>query len=122
MDGESIEFSERELQSDDYRLLSLYYKQQQKIPTVKETVLANLRELDEASECVFRKDILVCFFEGEDVSKEIAYERMQKIFTKYGLQFKAKTCVLVEFGVEFKEYKDNKTKTLHLSINKIPQN
>ena len=116
--GEDIVFTERELKSEDYRLLSLYYKQQQKIATTKETVLVNLRELDETSECEFRKDILECFTEGEDLTKEIACERMQEVFTKYDLHFKAKTCVLTEFGIEFKEYKaDN---ILHLTILHIP--
>lgn len=46
---------------------------------------------------------------------------MQNVFTKYGLQFKAKTCVLTEFGVDFTEYKDDKTKILHITINKKPQ-
>ena len=118
VEGEDVEFTERELQSEDYRLLSLYYKQQQKVATTKETVLVNLRELDEACECEFKKDILACFDEGEDLTKELAYERMQKIFTKYGLNFKAKTCVLTEFGVEFKEYKEDKI--LHLTILHIP--
>lgn len=118
VDGEDIEFSERELNSEDYRLLRLYYKQQQKIATTKETVLVNLRELDETSECEFRKDILACFTEGEDLTKEIACERMQEVFTKYDLHFKAKTCVLTEFGIEFKEYKADKI--LHLTILHIP--
>jgi len=122
VNGEDIVFTEREMQSEDYRLLMLYYKQQQKIAKIKETVLENLRQLDDASECEFRKDILACFNEGEITTKENACERMQNVFTKYGLYFKARTCVLTEFGVEFKEYKDNKTKTLHLSINTIPQN
>ena len=116
--GEDIVFTERELKSEDYRLLSLYYKQQQKIATTKETVLVNLRELDETSECEFRKDILECFTEGEDLTKEIACERMQEVFTKYDLHFKAKTCVLTEFGIEFKEYKADKI--LHLTILHIP--
>ena len=119
VEGEKIEFSERELKSEDYRLLSLYYKQQQKIATTKDTVLVNLRELDNECECDFKKDILACFVEGEDLTKELAIERMQKIFTKYGLKFKAKTCVLIEFGVEFKEYKLDKI--LHLTITHIPQ-
>ena len=119
VEGEEVEFTERELQSEDYRLLSLYYKQQQKIATTKDTVLVNLRELDEVCECEFKKDILACFVEGEDLAKELAYERMQKVFTKYGLNFKAKTCVLTEFGVEFKEYKSDKI--LHLTITHIPQ-
>ena len=119
VNGEIIEFTERELQSEDYRLLNLYYKQQQKIATTKETVLCNLRDLDEISECEFKKDILGCFTEGENVTKEEAYERMQNVFTKYGLQFKAKTCVLTELGVEFDEYK---LKGIHhLSIIKIPE-
>ena len=119
VDGEDIEFTERELQSEDYRLLSLYYIQQQKIPTTKVTVLENLRQLDETSECEFRKDILACFTEDENVSKEMAYERMQKVFTKYGLQFKAKTCVLTEYGVDFEEYK---VKGIHhLTIKHLPQ-
>lgn len=122
VEGEDIEFTERELQSEDYRLLTLYYKQQQKIARTKETVLSNLRDLNEASESEFEKDILACFTEGEDLSKEFACEKMQNVFTKYGLQFKAKTCVLTEFGVDFKEYKDNETKILHITINKIPQN
>lgn len=122
IDGEVIEFTEREMQSEDYRVLCLYYKQQQKIAKIKETVLDNLRQLDDASECEFRKEILDCFNEGEILTKEDACNRMQNVFTKFGLFFKAKTCVLTEFGVEFKEYKDNKTKTLHLSINKLPQN
>lgn len=121
VNGEKVDFTERELQSDDYRLLCLYYSQQQKIPVVKETVLANLRQLDEARECAFRREILACFSEGDIITKEKACERMQIVFSKYGLQFKAKTTVLTEFGVEFKEYKDNKTKTLHLTINKVPQ-
>jgi DNA polymerase-3 subunit epsilon len=118
VEGEEVEFTERELQSEDYRLLSLYYKQQQKVATTKDTVLVNLRELDEACECEFKKDILACFDEGEDLTKELAYERMQKVFTKYGLNFKAKTCVLSEFGVEFKEYKTDKV--LHLTILHLP--
>ena len=119
VDGGDVEFTERELQSEDYRLLSLYYKQHQKIATTKDTVLVNLRELNEACECEFKKDILACFVEGEDLTKEIACDRMQKVFTKYGLNFKAKTCVLTEFGVEFKEYKSDKI--LHLTITHIPQ-
>ena len=119
VNGESIEFNERELQSEDYRLLSLYYKQQQKVATTKETVLSNLRELDESSESEFQKDILACFTEGENISKEESYERMQDVFTKYGLLFKAKTCVLTELGVVFEEYK---VKGIHyLSIIKIPK-
>ena len=119
IDGESIEFSEREKQSEDYRLLCLYYKQQQKIAKIKETVLDNLRQLDNESECEFRKDILGCFSEGEILTKENACERMQKVFSKYGLLFKAKTCVLTEFGVEFDEYKLDKI--LHLTIKTLPQ-
>lgn len=122
IDGELIEFTEQEMQSEDYRLLMLYYKQQQKIAKIKETVLENLRQLDDARECEFKKDILACFNEGDILTKEDARNRMQNVFTKYGLLFKAKTCVLTEFGVEFKEYKDNKTKLLHLTINSIPQN
>ena len=117
--GEDVEFTERELQSEDYRLLSLYYKQQQKVATTKETILVNLRELDDECEYNFRKDILGCFIEGEDLTKELAYERMQKVFTKYGLSFKAKTCVLTELGVKFKEYKSDKI--LHLTITHMPQ-
>lgn len=119
MEGEEIEFSERELQSEDYRLLSLYYKQQQKIATTKDTVLCNLRQLDEDSEYTFRKDVLACFVEGEDVSKEDAYDRIQNVFKKYGLQFKAKTCVLTEFGVQFEEY--NIKGIHHLIIKQLPQ-
>ena len=119
VEGEEIEFSERELQSEDYRLLSLYYKQQQKIATTKDTVLCNLRQLDEDSEYTFRKDVLACFVEGEDVSKEDAYDRIQNVFKKYGLQFKAKTCVLTEFGVQFEEY--NIKGIHHLIIKQIPQ-
>ena len=119
VEGESVEFTERELQSEDYRLLSLYYRQQQKVPLIKETVLANLRELDESSECEFRKDILTCFKEDEVLTKENACERLQIVFSKYGLLFKAKTCVLTEFGVEFEEYKLEKV--LHLTIKKMPQ-
>lgn len=119
VDGENIEFTEREKQSEDYRLLSLYYKQQQKVASTKDTVLVNLRELDDACECEFKKDILACFVEGEELTKELAYERMQNVFTKYNLHFKAKTCVLTEFGVEYKEYKVDKI--LHLTILQIPQ-
>lgn len=118
--GEGVEFTERELQSEDYRLLSLYYKQQQKVATTKDTVLVNLRELDDASECEFKKDILACFVEGEDLTKEFACERMQKVFTKFGIHFRAKTCVLKEFGIDYKEYKAT-DKMLHLTIIKIPQ-
>lgn len=118
--GEDIEFTERELQSEDYRLLSLYYKQQQKVATTKETVLVNLRELDDACECEFKKDILACFVEGEDLTKEFACDRMQKVFTKYGLHIRAKTCVLKEFGIDYKEYKAA-DKMLHLTFIKIPQ-
>ena len=118
--GEDIEFTERELQSEDYRLLSLYYKQQQKVATTKDTVLVNLRELDDACECEFKKDILACFVEGEDLTKEIACDRMQKIFSKYGLHFRAKTCVLKEFGIDYKEYRAT-DKMLHLTFIKIPQ-
>lgn len=119
VEGEEIEFSERELQSEDYRLLSLYYKQQQKIATTKDTVLCNLRQLDEDSEYTFRKDVLACFVEGEDVSKEDVYDRIQNVFKKYGLQFKAKTCVLTEFGVQFEEY--NIKGIHHLIIKQLPQ-
>ena len=118
--GEEVEFTERELQSEDYRLLSLYYKQQQKVATTKDTVLVNLRELDDACECEFKKDILACFVEGEDLTKEFACDRMQKVFEKYGLHFRAKTCVLKEFGIDYKEYKAT-DKMLHLTIIKIPQ-
>lgn len=118
--GEDVEFTERELQSEDYRLLSLYYKQQQKVATTKDTVLINLRVLDDACECEFKKDILACFVEGEDLTKESACDRMQKIFTKYGLYFRAKTCVLKEFGIDYKEYKAT-DKMLHLAFVKIPQ-
>ena len=119
IEGEEIEFTERETKSEDYRLLTLYYKQQQKIPVTKSTVIDNLRQLDGASENEFRKDILACFTEGENISKEIAYERMQGVFTKYGLFFKAKTCVLNEFDVAFEEYK---VKGIHhLTIKHIPQ-
>lgn len=119
LDGEVIDFTEQELQSDDYRLLKLYYQQQQKIPTTKVTVLDNLRQLDEASECEFRKNIIACFTESEDLSKEDAYNRMQNVFTKFGLQFKAKTCVLTEFGIEFEEYK---VKGIHhLTILSMPK-
>lgn len=118
IEGEDIEFTERELKSEDYRLLSLYYKQQQKVATTKETVLVNLRELDEACECEFKKDILACFVEGEILAKELACERMQNVFTKYGLNFKAKSCVLTEFGIDFREYKVDKI--LHLTILHIP--
>ena len=118
--GEDVEFTERELQSEDYRLLNLYYKQQQKVATTKDTVLINLRVLDDACECEFKKDILACFVEGEDLTKESACDRMQKIFTKYGLYFRAKTCVLKEFGIDYKEYKAT-DKMLHLAFVKIPQ-
>ena len=118
MEGKDVEFTKRELQSEDYRLLSLYYKQQQKVATTKETVLVNLRDLDEACECKFKKDILACFVGGEILTKELACERMQNVFTKYGLNFKAKTCVLTEFGIEFKEYKAGKI--LQLAILNIP--
>ena len=118
--GEDVEFTERELQSEDYRLLSLYYKQQQKVATTKDTVLVNLRELDDACECEFKKDILACFVEGEDLTKEIACDRMQKVFAKYGLHFRAKTCVLKEFGIDYMEYKAT-DKMLHLTFIKIPQ-
>lgn len=119
LENKEVEFTEQEIQSEDYRLLSLYYKQQQKIPTTKTTVLENLRQLDETTECEFRKEIISCFTGGENVSKEIAYERMQNVFTKYGLKFKAKTCVLVEFGVVFEEYK---VKGIHhLAISQLPQ-
>ncbi len=114
-----VEFTERETQSKDYYLLNLYYQQQQKIPTTKVTVLENLRQLDEESECKFRKDILSCFKEGEIITKENACDRMQKVFTKFGLQFKAKTSVLTEFGVKFEVHKLNKI--LHLTIINIPQ-
>ena len=116
---ENIEFTEREIQSEDYYLLGLYYQQQQKIPTTKVTVLDNLRQLDEENEYKFRKGILSCFKEGEIVTKENACERMQKVFSKFGLKFKAKTCVLTEFGVKFEEYKLQKI--LHLTIINIPQ-
>ncbi len=119
INGDIIEFTEQEKQSEDYNLLNLYYKQQQKIPTTKTTVLDNLRQLDDSTESEFRNDILACFIEGENISKEKAYERMQEVFTKYGLLFKAKKCVLTEFGVEFEEYK---VKGIHhLTIKHIPQ-
>ena len=91
-----------------------------KVATTKDTVLVNLRELDDACECEFKKDILACFVEGEDLTKEFACERMQKVFTKFGIHFRAKTCVLKEFGIDYKEYKAT-DKMLHLTIIKIPQ-
>lgn len=118
--GEDVEFTERELESEDYRLLSLYYKQQQKIATTKDTVLVNLRQLDDACECEFKKDILACFVEGEDLTKEFACDRIQNVFAKYGLHFRAKACVLKEFGIDYKEYKAT-DKMLHLTFIKIPQ-
>ena len=118
IDGEDIVFTERELQSEDYRLLSLYYRQQQKVSTTKETILSNIRQLDDASEYAFKKDILNCFVEGETVLQEEAYERMQNVFTKYGLQFKAKTCVLSEFGVDYEVYKEKGVH--HLTIKQLP--
>ena len=119
IEGEDVQFSEQELQSEDYRVLNLYFQQQQKVATTKETILINIRELEDDKECEFRKDILSCFSEGESVTKEEAYERMQNVFTKYGLFFKAKTCLLVEFGVIFEEYK---VKGIHyLTIKHIPQ-
>ena len=118
-EGEDVAFTERELQSEDYRLLSLYYKQQQKISTTKETILLNIRQLDDVSEYAFKKDILDCFAEGETVLQEEAYERMQNVFTKYGLQFKAKTCVLAELGVDYEMFK---VKGIHhLTIKQLPQ-
>ncbi len=117
--GEGVSFTERECESEDYRLLSLYYKQQQKIATTKDTVLENLRQLDDNEEARFRHEIFSCFSEGENISKEEAYERMQKVFTNHGLMFKAKTCVLVELGVEFEEYKVKGTH--HMTIKHIPQ-
>ena len=119
VEGEAIMFNEREIKSEDYRLLSMYYKQQQKIPKTKDTVLDNLRQLDEENECAFRKEILGCFTEGESISKEIACERMQIVFSKYGLHFKVKTCVLTEYGVVFEEYKVKGI--YHLTIKQIPQ-
>ena len=119
VNGEDIDFNERELQSEDFRLLNLYYHQQQKVPKTKETVLDNLRQLDEACECSFRKEILQSFTEGETISKEDACERMQHVFAKYGLSFRAKTCVLKEFDVDFDEYKIEKV--IHLTIKTIPQ-
>ena len=118
LSGEGVEFTERELQSEDYRVLSLYYQQQQKVPTTKATVLENLRQLDKESESDFRRDIIACFAEGESLSKESAYERMQNVFTKYGLMFKAKTCLMRELGFDFEEYK---VKGIHhLTILKLP--
>jgi DNA polymerase-3 subunit epsilon len=118
-EGEDIVFTERELQSEDYRLLTIYYKQQQKVSTTKETILLNIRQLDDASENAFKKDILDCFAEGETVLQEEAYERMQNVFTKYGLLLKAKTCVLTEFGVDYEVFK---VKGIHhLTIKQLPQ-
>ena len=118
IEGENVVFTEREMQSEDYRVLSLYYKQQQKISTTKETILANIRQLDNASENAFKKDILDCFTEGETVLQEEVYERMQTVFTKYGLLFKAKTCVLTEFGVDYEIFK---VKGIHhLTIKHLP--
>ena len=119
IEGEDVVFTERELQSEDYRLLRLYYRQQQKVSTTKETILSNIRQLDDASEYAFKKDILNCFVEGETVLQEEAYERMQNVFTKYGLLFKAKTCVLTEFGVDYEVFK---VKGIHhLTIKQLPQ-
>ena len=118
VEGKDVEFTERELQSDDYRLLSLYYKQQQKISTTKDTILVNIRQLDDACECQFKNDILACFKEGETLLQEEAYERMQTVFSKYGLQFKAKTCVLTEFGVVFEIFTIKGIH--HLTIKQLP--
>ena len=119
INGEDVVFSERDRQSEDYNLLKLYFRQQQKLPLTKVTLLDNLRQLEESQEQEFRKDILSCFSIGEKLSKEEAYGRMQNVFSKYGLFFQAKKCVMVELGIEFEEYK---VKGIHhLTITNIPQ-
>lgn len=119
VDGTEVIFTERELASDDFRLLDLYYKQQQKVPTTKSTVLNNLRELPDEQEASFKRDILNCFEEGTFIEKRKACNMLQEIYNAYGLVIKAKCCVLTEFGVCFDEVEEEGI--LHLIINKIPE-
>lgn len=119
LDGEDVEFNDRELNSEDYRLLELYVVQQQKVATTKKSVIDNLRQLDEQQECEFRSQILTEFKVGESISKEEAYNRLQTIFTNFNLDFKAKKCVLTEFGIQFDEFKIKGIH--HMTINYIPE-
>lgn len=119
LNGEFVEFNERELGSEDYRLLELYIVQQQKVATTKKSVIDNLRQLDEHKESEFRLKILSEFKVGDSLPKEEVYERLQKIFSIFNLGFKAKKCVLTEFGILYDEFK---VKGIHhMTINYIPE-
>ena len=117
--GDVVEFNENELSSEDFRLLELYVKQQQKVALTKKSVLENLRQLNDCEEKLFRTQICSAFTEGESLSKEEAYERLQSIFDEFSLNFKAKKCVLVEFGIQFEEFKIKGIH--HMTINYIPK-
>lgn len=119
LDGEVVEFNERELSSEDYRLLELYIVQQQKVASTKKSVIENLRQLPEQEECEFRLQILSEFKVGDSLSKEEVYERLQKIFSNFNLGFKAKKCVLTEFGIQYDEFKIKGIH--HMLINYIPE-
>lgn len=105
INGEDVQFSDRELESNDYHLIDLYYRQQQKIATTKSTVTANLRLLDDEKEAAYRTSILNCFTEGESLSYEEAILRMQVVFDEFGLTFPPRPCVLTELGIEYELFK-----------------
>ena len=105
VNGEEVQFSDQELQSEDYRLIDLYYKQQQKVATTKSTVIANLRQLDSEQEAAYRAAVLSSFIEGESLSYEEAVRRMQIIFDQFGLSFAPRACVVIELGIEYELFK-----------------
>ena len=119
VDGEDVQFTERELESEDYRLIDLYYRQQQKVATTKATVLANLRQLDDKQEAAYRSAILACFTEGESLSYEEAVQRMQAVFDQFGIAFAPRACVVTELGIEYELFK---VKGLHhWTITRVPE-
>ena len=105
VNGEEVVFTDSELASEDYKLLHLYYQQQQKVATTKSTVLANLRQLDGEQEAAYRVAILSCFTKGESLSYEEAVSRMQVVFDQFELKFPPRACVCVELGIEYELFK-----------------
>ncbi len=119
VNGEDVHFSESELECEDYKLIDLYYRQQQKVATTKATVTANLRQLDDEQETAYREAILNCFTEGESLSYEEAIQRMQKVFDQFGIPFAPRACVVTELGIEYELFK---VKGLHhWTITHIPR-
>lgn len=116
--GEEVKFTEAELESENYKLLDMYYHQQQKVAATKETVLENLRQLNDEQETAYQSDILACFSEGESLSQEEAIRRLQAVFDKFEIPFSPRPCVLVEMGIKYEIFKENGAN--HWTITHVP--